>query len=678
MRRSGPRGSGRFEPVSWEQALDDITTQLSEVRDQFGAESFTMLFGEKPDQDPLIAFARQFGTPNVLDHNSLCDSSRRLGFQLTLGNGQERPLPDLYRPVQTSEGLRVAHDCRLLVLFGENPAEARRFFWLWDGIRQAKREGMELVVVDPFRSQTAELADCWLPIAPGTDVALILAMLRYVIEYDSPSQSMLDHEFIAQHVADWPELRAEMLGSSVDPGSGEILYTPAWAATITGLGEADVVALAQRFGTVKPSAASIGMNGVSHQLGGFDAARALALLLAVTGNIDRPGGLLLRAASPVPSLAQLLGYDLTSNALHKDHFGDFPLASHGVSARVPRDIMKGITLLRGPYAGRSYSTRALFVVHHNPLLTAPQSSAWREALTARDDDHRDEYRLRLLVAHDTAIHDTALYADYVLPMAHFLERNGVVRHETPQACYSVRRAVVSPPPGVLSPLSLAQALARRLNDDARHDTLLALHSDEWCEAVLASLSAEAHVPGGATSPLYYRKYASRGFETASGRVEAFPPSLRGRNAFADAQAATLGSAPKSHNGERLFRLVVGRSLHHSHSMTQHLSGAPAARTPWIWMSIDDAAGAGIVDGDQVRLTNQTGCHIDARIRIGKAQRNGVLRGFHGWGSLSPFLGHQLPDAYNINELTRADALHPVSGNALYGMQWVSVELRPSP
>ena len=152
LKRVGPRGEGIFRPASWEEALEDISRRLRAARELYGPESLTILFGEKPDHDMVYDFAAMYGTPNVLDHNSLCDTSRRYGFSRVFGDGQERPLPDLQRPLLTGEGVRREHDCRLLVLFGENPAEARRFFWLWDGILGARRSGMRLIVADPLRT----------------------------------------------------------------------------------------------------------------------------------------------------------------------------------------------------------------------------------------------------------------------------------------------------------------------------------------------------------------------------------------------------------------------------------------------------------------------------------------------------------------------------------------------
>ena len=187
LKRVGDRGEGRFEPIGWAQALEEIAARLVTVKAREGPQTLLVQFGEKPDHDMVYRFANAYGTPNVLDHDSICDTNRREGFMLTYGMSHFRPLPDLNRPLRTAEGVRDRHDCRYLLLFGENPLEATRFLYLRDGILGALREGMRLTVADPFCTATARLAHDWLAVRPGSDLALALAMLRFIIEHDDPA-----------------------------------------------------------------------------------------------------------------------------------------------------------------------------------------------------------------------------------------------------------------------------------------------------------------------------------------------------------------------------------------------------------------------------------------------------------------------------------------------------------
>ena len=127
--------------------------------------------------------------------------------------------------------MRREHDCRLLVLFGENPAEARRFFWLWDGILGARRSGMRLIVADPLRTPAAREADLWLPVLPGEDWALIMAVLRRLLE----TGAGMDRDFMEKHTKRLAELRQLVVTDRRDPENGFILHGVLWAAARTGL-----------------------------------------------------------------------------------------------------------------------------------------------------------------------------------------------------------------------------------------------------------------------------------------------------------------------------------------------------------------------------------------------------------------------------------------------------------
>jgi thiosulfate reductase/polysulfide reductase chain A len=691
LRRVGERGRGEFAPASWPEALGEIGRKLSGIRRSHGPECLTILFGEKPDHDVVYDFARGYGTPNVLDHNSLCDTSRRLGFAFTLGDDQERPLPDVQRPILTDAGRRTTHDCRLLVLFGENPSDARRFYWFWDGIRAAKRAGMRLVVVDPFATRTAEAADRWVPIRPGEDSALLLAILRYVVENDGRSGTYLDHEFIHAWTNGWEELRRTVLTRERDPESGLPLYSVEWASAKTGIPPETISELAHELGATKPAAAMVGMNGVAHQYSGFQATRAIAILLAITGNVDVPGGLHLRQPLPLRRPRDTWASGLGERAFkHKDRFGAFPLATHGVVSRVPKDIMEGVTLSAGRFAGETYTTKALFVIHHNPLLTAPESGAWKAALTAKDS--RSEYLLDLLVVNDLWVHDTALFADWVLPMAHFLERQGVVENETLQPTVSLRSPVAPVPPGVRTPLAIFRDLARRMGDAAAYAALLGTECDDaWCDRILETLDARPadgvdtsptqwlRDRGGVyTRPTRYWKYRADGFRTPTGKVELV--STRIRDAAVPCPAAVGYEAPFRRAGrteegtvpsDATFRLVTGRSRHHVHSMTQNIP-ALREREPVLFMNDEDARRQGLASGQCALVTNVKGESIRVRVTATPRLRRGVVRATHGWGATSPFLTAKANGTYNVNVLTSADRVHPVSGNACFGDVLVTV------
>jgi thiosulfate reductase/polysulfide reductase chain A len=725
LKRIGARGEGRFAPCSWDEACGLCGKALQDLARDFGPESLAVLFGEKPDHDMVYDFAGLVGTPNVLDHNSLCDASRRLAFAGVYGRGQERPLPDLARPLPAGSAagsaglngaeLRLRHDCRLLVLFGENPAEATRFRWLWEGIRQAQKAGMKLVVVDPCRTGTARAADLWLPARPGSDAAILLCLLAQVLA----DPAAMDMAFIARHGLRFAELRDLVLARRLDPASGLAVGSLPWACQKADLPFEAMEALARDVKAIRPFCAMAGMNGVAHSPDGFLACETLAVLIAVCGCLDVPGGLALRGslplASPKARLERALG---EARFLHKDLYGAYPGAAHGVVARIPRDVEEGVQLVRGPYAGRRYALRGLVCVHGNPLLTAPESGAWRRMLLARDGCG---YLLRHVSVHATVLNETARFADLVFPMAHFLERQGVCLHETPAPAVGLREAVAEPPQGVLRPLEVWQKLARACAPGlAPHSPLPgalgACCDDEWCNALLAPLAAfggqgdrfEGKAPcdwlrsrgGFAEWPCLYRKYDRDGFGTPDGRIDLAPASLLRFYAALDAgqnhglaacqkdakpagvsvpaEGASGRDAPDGAAGTASFLLVTGRSPLHTHTATQDCyPKESSARSLRLLVNVHDARRLGLVRDAWVRLRGVRGASVTARVLPTPDLKPGVLRCQHGWGTDPSLLAYPLDGSFNVNELTLADRFDPWTGNAWFGCLEVFLEPLPA-
>jgi thiosulfate reductase/polysulfide reductase chain A len=700
LRRVGPRGAGEFEPVSWAVALDDIARQLGAAKASEGPQTLLVQFGEKPDHDLVYRFANAYGTPNVLDHDSICDTNRREGFMYTYGRSHFRPLIDLKRPLKTAEGVRHSHDCRFLLLIGENPFEATRFFYLRDGIREALRSGMRMTVVDPFRSVTATHAHEWLPIRPGTDLALVLAMLRFVIERDEPSdpdRRYLDWEFIRNQTVGFEALCQRLMETPE-------AFTPDWAAEITGIPAATIERVAHEFGSTKPAAAMVGMNGVGHHANGFETTRALAALIAITGNLDVPGGVCL---APLVALdtervhgTSLLRPDLAE--MHKDLFGGFPLAYRGIKAKVPLDILNGVQLTHGAHAGDFYRIRSLFVIHGNPLVNAPNTGRWHEAMTAVDDS--GNYIVPLVVFNDTQLNDTGLYADYVLPMASFLERQGLCRIYVTEPTISLRDPALPPlhqsrtPLGWLAPLAEA---CMRHGDPDMADAIPFATDDEWCDALLRGCPGVSEMTNGiapdgaaltvdwlrrhggtATWPARYRKYDKGVLDTPSGKVEL-------RSGIIDQANVRFGTGydsliayvanpwgprhPAFAHSEYQFQMVTGRSLAHAGAATQNLpQSLKTLEEPCVFLNPGDGRRIGVRDNAWVTLRNPLGVEIRARAKLSPKIIAGVVRATHGWGQRTRYLRRARGRGYNANRLTDDTNFNPITGNAGLGDMLVSV------
>ncbi len=700
LKRVGKRGTGEFQPISWQQALEEIAAQLVSIKKSEGPQSLLVQFGEKPDHDLMYRFANAYGTPNVLDHDSLCDTNRRQGFMFTYGKSHFRPLPDLNRPLQTVDGIRRKHDSRHLLLLGENPMEATRFLYLRQGIREAIRQGMRLTVVDPFRTATAKLAQSWLAVRPGSDLALVFAILRFLIEHDAPNnkeRSYLDHHFIAQWTEGFQELRQYLL-------SDKERFTLEWAAERTGLDAQTIATTAHEFGITKPAAAMVGMNGVSHHSNGLLTTRLVATLVAITGNLDVPGGLSL---APQPQLATNLvhGNDLLPQHLsemHKDIFAGHPLAYQGIKAKNPQDILQGIRLSHGAHAGEQYRLRSLFLIHGNPLINAPGTKQWRKALTQRDE--HGEYKLRLVVFNDTQLNDTGLYADYVLPMASFVERQGLCKIYGNQPIISLRQALLPPLHASRQPLDWLNALAQACvaaGDPAMNSVLKYSSDDTWCNELLSACPGLQGYPDGlapngepltidwlrshggtANWPAAFRKYDS--LDTPSGKVEIKSSIIQAANQAFGCEYDPLIRyqidpwTPEHPEYKALqkkypFQLITGRSFFHTGSLTQNLPKLlKMQERPCIFMNQEDAASLGLAEDDWVVISNPKGASLKAQVKPTDKLLKGVIRAQHGWGQQSTFLSNAANVGYNINLLTDDRHFNPITGNAAFGDMLVAV------
>ncbi|RZL86601.1 MAG: molybdopterin oxidoreductase family protein, partial [Variovorax sp.] len=269
LRRVGPKGAGRFEPVSWEIALDEIAARLkaqkhSETILPYSyAGTMGLVQGESMDR----RFFHKLGA-SLLDR-TICSTAGGEALSFTLGG---------------KVGMRVEFfaESKLILIWGSNSIGSNLHFWRH--AQAAKRAGARLVCIDPRKTETADKCDEHIALLPGTDAALALALMHELIVHD-----WLDHDYIARHTLGWAQLRERALQ-----------WPPARAAAVCGVPQAQIVALAREYGTTKPAAIRLNY-GMQRVRGGGNAARAVACLPALTGAWrHRAGGMLLSASSHFP------------------------------------------------------------------------------------------------------------------------------------------------------------------------------------------------------------------------------------------------------------------------------------------------------------------------------------------------------------------------------------------
>ncbi len=375
LKRVGPKGSGRLEPISWPQALDEIAAKLIALRDKHGPETLALFSGTRSgiitNQGYVRMFGQMWGTPNTESTEPYCSSSKNLAFGLVQTN---RALPNSYK--QTDIG-----SAGMYLYIGDNQAETRPvYFGL---INEWRREsGARMVVVDPRFSATANKADQWLPIRSGTDMALGLAMINHIF-----AKSLHNRHFCENWVEGWERWR-----DFVD----EKGYTPAWAAPITDLPQEAIEALAEE--VAKSDGCMIyASRGINQHSNGTQTNRVLMFLAAMTGNWGRPGG----------------GYFNISSAMF-------------VQANAPEDRQ---TIPQKPAVGRTQSAWlaamtdgvpypiTAMIGSNNPFSNWPSQDLVREAARS----------LELYVHLGLFENEAHEWADYVLPVASGIEKGGISR-----------------------------------------------------------------------------------------------------------------------------------------------------------------------------------------------------------------------------------------------------------
>ncbi len=467
LMRSGARGDDTWKKISWEEAADHIARKLISIKENYGPESVFLDCGDVTDREAYYRLFHAFGTPNTYNHGSICDPNRKWGQGIMMGD--ERPLPDIQRPalVRNDVGnpeLKKKHDIKLLLNIGANPLVATRFNYMSSGIPAAKEEnGCFYIVIDPSHTNSAALADIWLPINPGADAALLAAMLYHIITNDSPDtilKKYIDHDFLEKYSIGWNEFKDAFLSytNKTDPSNRLNFFTPEWAEHRTGISKADIIKISHLFGITKPAAMEIGMHGTAHHTNGDVTSILMTALCLVTGNVDVPGGLVFIDSQKARKGESTSGKDFLNLAvsrnikgdektgklseLHKDLFGDFPAAWKGVLSDLPNKIRQGIALKHGPFMYHHYPVKAFVARAGNPVITAGNTDDWIDAVTAKDEN--SDYLLKLLVFIDTHINVTGKYADIVLPEAGYLERMGVSDVYTMSPEVAIRDHAIKP------------------------------------------------------------------------------------------------------------------------------------------------------------------------------------------------------------------------------------------
>ncbi len=402
LKRVGEKGEGKWEQIPYDQAIQEVADKLNQIKAESGAEAVASAGGTtRTDDWARRRFLNQFGTPNGFHNALLCWIPTFMAETCVSG----------WSPFETDLGA-----ARCLILWGMNPGAST--LPGMHGYTDLQMNGMKIIVVDPRYSETASKADLWLPLRPGSDAALALAML-HVILYEGLGNG----EFIGQ----WCSGFEELMGHMVD-------YSPEWAAPITWLEPEQIRTAARMYATNTPGCIQWGCTWDQIGRASTTGSHAIALLRAVTGNLDVPGG----DGMPGPAINFVTDEEMELNELLPEEqkakqISRFKLTSWPgysiISQTARRQWGKtlptewfceahGPSVFKAILTGDPYQVRALICNATNPVNSYGDAKMTLEALK----------KVEFLVTVEYWMTPTALFSDYVFPAAGALERPTIVTH----------------------------------------------------------------------------------------------------------------------------------------------------------------------------------------------------------------------------------------------------------
>ncbi len=597
LKRVGRKGEGRFEPVSWESALDDIAARLSAIaaRDpqRILPYSYAGTMGWVQGEGMASRFFHALGA-SLLDR-TICATAGTAGMTHILGGLVGM---DVERYV----------DSRLILIWGSNSVTANLHFWRF--ALEARRRGAMLVAIDPYRSDTAARCDLHLAPWPGTDAALALGIAHVLID-----EGLVDRDYVDRHVLGF-EAFAQRAAR----------YPPERAASICGIDAGALRDLARRYGSTRPAAIRLNY-GVQRTHGGANAVRAIAALPALVGAWRDPaGGLLLSASGMLP---------LTPERHTR------PDLIPGGPGSVPRTI--NMVRIGEALLSADPPVEALVVYNSNPVAVAPDSERVIAGF-ARED------LFTVVLEHFRT--DTADHADYVLPATTQLEHFDV--HRTYGHLYLLANEPAVAPLGQARPnADIFRDLARRMG--LRHPALEASDEDivrdaiDWSDPRLGGLDlAGLRRRGWAKLVVPDAPFADGGFPTPSGKCELYSARLaaQGLDPLPDwvPPHESAASAPALARRYPLA-LITPPARNFLNSTFVNVDSLRAdEREPGCEVHPEDARARGIADGTMVELFNDRGA-FRARARLSDRVRPGLVVAWGVWW-------HRFaPGGRNVNAVT---------------------------
>lgn len=584
MRRTGPRGSGRFEEISWDEANAEIAARLEAIARAHGRESLA-LFSHGSAGKYFTHLVRAFGSPNHAQPSyAQCRGPRDEGYRLTFGTGLGSPEPT------------DIENARFVLLIGSHLGENMHLLQAQE-FAEAVARGALVAVADPRFSVAASKARWWLPVRPGSDQALLLALIHVILE-----EGLHDREFVARHAIGLEELRAGVKDKD-----------PEWAEFRTDIRASTIREIAREMGKAKPAVLIHPGRHATWYGQDVQRARAMAILTALMGAWGRRGGILVPQAMPVAAPAELPAYPEPKRPPADGAGTKYPFATDGIASE----------LREATRAGNPYPIKAWLVAGTNLIKTLPNTPETLEAIR----------KLDLLVSVDILPSEIVAYSDYVLPECTYLERWDAFHNPAFKRPFVAMRApAVEPRFDTRSAWEIARGIGHAFGLSAyfpfasqEEELRRQAHASgfEW-DVLMRDGAIVAREAGGATE--------APSFDTPSGKIELFSKQLL--EAGFDPVPRFYETAPPP---DGFARLIYGRAPMHSFGRTQnnrYLSDLMAENAAWVAPAL--AERWGVRDGERIVLENQDGAQAGpVRVKVTERIREDAVYLVNGFGHHAP-------------------------------------------
>jgi anaerobic selenocysteine-containing dehydrogenase len=609
LKRVGEKGEGEFVRITWDEALDIISNKLKEQKEKYGPESLAILSPQRRTySDFLYRFLIAHGSPNY-GHSGICAIPRAFSFAYTTGT----PMLGM--------GSADYENTDLIMLWGANPVYSGGPMGSLKRIINAKDRGAKLLVIKPEMQPDAAMADIWVPIRPGTDGALALAMLNVII-----NEHLYDADFVSRWCYGFDKLVPHIQK-----------YTPEWAEPITGLPESQIKAIARLYGMAKSACIHSG-NAFDQTVDSNNAVRALAILIAITGNLDRPGGNIVPTGSTMPMLnpvhlRERYTQEWVDKLVGPEIASCFQPFIEGTSSAYFRCINSILT--EDPYP-----VKTIIAPGTQPTVITRSSKKVVEALK----------KLEFFVVIDVMQNASMPWADVVIPVATMYECD----HPFEVAATNMgnwimaRNKVIEPLGDYKSDYEFWIDLGVRMGygDDFWHGSIEKC-MDYQLESLGITMKELRKHPNGVIykmNPMVYEKY-DQIFTTPSPRLSGAPYLPQGKVAICNTAFEENGfnplpewvEPPESPTGtpELLAKYPLVFFDTHTSTVYNHgwLRNVPYLREiqpdPWIHIHPETAKARGIEDGDWVIVESPHGW-IKVKAIYFPGIRPDTVMGLHGW------------------------------------------------